>query len=231
MTLPATDSAATVQTQYQVDFYWNGTSSQTSTLYQLNFDLREGNKLPVAVQLASASNPNVVTPVDIGNLCQGCGHTQFDLYDQIAGDVPVVNDSYTFNVTYSDGTTGTVVGNVISVLGASALATNLAPQQNNSTSTTPTFTWTYPANASSYIYSFYICCDNSGTIWQIPGNNANINGFPSTVTQIVWGTDPTGDTSNTPNTSSLTSGTIYQWSIQSTDTNGNSASQTVWYQP
>jgi hypothetical protein len=229
--LPATDIAAIVQTQYQVDFFWNGTSSQTSTLYQLNFDLREGNKLPVAVQLASASNPNVVTPVDIGNLCQGCGHPQFQLYDQIGMDVPVVNDSYTFNVTYSDGTTGTAVGKVTSVLGASALVTNLAPQQTNSASTTPTFTWTYPANASSYIYSFYICCDNNGTIWQIPGNNSNINGFPSTVTQIVWGTDPTGDTSNTPNTSSLTSGTVYQWSIQSSDTNGNSASQTVWYQP
>jgi hypothetical protein len=154
--LPATDIAATVQTQYQVDFFWNGTSSQTSTLYQLNFDLREGNKLPVAVQLASASNPNVVTPVDIGNLCQGCGHPQFQLYDQIGMDVPVANDSYTFNVTYSDGTTGTAMGKVTSVLGASALATNLAPQQTNSTSTTPTFTWTYPANASSYIYSFLL---------------------------------------------------------------------------
>ncbi len=29
------------------------------------------------------------------------------------------------------------------------------------------------------------------------------------VTEIVWGTDPTGDSSNTPSVSSLTAGTTY----------------------
>ena len=230
-TLPDSNSTASAQTQFNQNSYWNGTSSQTSTGYNLNLDVRQGNKLPVSVQLTSASNPNVVMPVDISNLCEGCGSNQFNFYTGIASDVPAVNDTYTFHVTYSDGTTGTVVGTVTGVLGTSALATNLAPQQTNSTSTTPTFTWTYPSAASSYIYSFYLCCGSNGNIWQIPGNNSNTNGFTNSQIpgSLTWGTDPT-DSNNTPSTS-LTSGTTYNWSIQSQDTNGNSAQNSVWYQP
>ncbi len=230
-TLPDTNSTATVQTQFNQNSYWNGTSSQTSTNYNLNFNVRQGNKLPVSVQLTSASNPNVVMPVDISNLCQGCGSNQFTFYTSIATDVPVVNDTYTFHVTYSDGTTSTAVSTVTAVLGNSALATNLAPQQTNSTSTTPTFTWTYPSAASSYIYSFYVCCGTNGNIWQIPGNNSNTNGFTNSQIpgSLTWGTDPT-DSNNTPSTG-LTTGTTYDWSIQSQDTNGNSAQNSVWYQP
>lgn len=230
-TLPDVNAPIVVQTQFTQDTYFNGTSSNTSSQYGLNFNVREGNKLPVAVQLVSASNPNVITPVDISNYCQGCGSVQFDLSPGIGPDVPVVNDSYTFQVTYSDGTKETLTGKVTAALGTSALTTNLEPEQQDSTSLTPTFTWTYPTNASNYVYSFYICCGSSGTIWQIPGNNSNSNGFPSTVTQIVWGTDPTGDTSNTPNPSSLTLSTQYNWAIQTMDSNGNSATNMVWYMP
>ncbi|MGB6974974.1 MAG: putative Ig domain-containing protein [Terracidiphilus sp.] len=230
-TLPDVDAAVQVQTYFSQDTYWNGTSSSTNTNYSLGLGLQEQNKLPVAVQLVSASNPNVLTPQDISDYCQGCGSTRFSIQPNIGTDVPAVNDSYTFHVTYSDGTTANVTGTVTAVLGTSALATSLEPEQTDSTSTTPTFTWTYPTNASSYTYSFYICCGSNGTIWQIPGNNSNLNGFPSTVTQIVWGTDPTGDGGNTPNPSSLTLGTQYQWTIQTQDSNGNSASNSVWYQP
>ena len=231
-TLPDVNSTATVQTQYNQNSYWNGTVSQTTINYNLNFDLRGANKLPVAVQLASASNPNVITPVDISNLCQGCSSPQFNLNANIATDVPVVNDSYTFNVTYFDGTTGVVMAKVTSVLGASALATNLEPEQTDSTSTSPTFTWTYPSSASSYTYQFWLCCNTNGTIWSIPGNNSKSNGFTNTQIPgtLTWGVDPT-DSNNVPTLPSLTSGTSYNWSIQAQDSNGNSAQNSVWYQP
>ncbi len=230
-TLPDVNSTATAQTQYNQNLYWNGTSSGTSISYNINFNVRGANKLPVAVQLVSASNPNVIIPVDISNLCQGCGSIQFNLYDNLATDVPVVNDTYTFNVTYSDGSTGAITAKVTGVLGASALATNLEPQQTDSTSVTPTFTWTYPSSAASYTYQFYICC-NGNTIWSIPGNNSSANSFTNLQIpgSLTWGVDPT-DSSNIPTVTSLTSGTYYNWSIQAQDSNGNSAQNSVWYQP
>lgn len=226
LTLPTANSTANVTTQYV-----SSTSpSGSSTSYDLSFDVKEGIKLPVAVTLTSG--PNMINPVDVGNLCSGCGRVQFQLYSGLGGAVPNVGDAYTFKVTYSDGTVdnGTVTAAVTGVLTASQLATSLSPTGTGG-STTPTFTWTYPANASSYIYSFYICCDTNGTIWQIPGSNSNLNGFPSTVTGIVWGTDPTGDTSNTPSVTTLTTGTPYSWQIQTQDSNGNQAQASVNYTP
>ena len=149
---------------------------------------------------------------------------------------PNVGDTYAFSVTYSDGTTETINGLVTAwgsgstIVGVSDLATDLAPTGTSSNNTTPTFTWTYPANASSYIYQFQINDNNGNTIWIVPSQYANLNGFPSTITQIVWGTDPT-DPSSTPTVSSLTTGTQYQWQIQVQDVNGNSATSQVYYIP
>ena len=231
LTLPSSNSNATVQTQFAQSTFSNGSGTSTSTAYSLNLQLREQNKLPVAVELTAASDPNILTPLDISNYCQGCGNLAFQYYASIGSDVPAVNDTYTFNVTYSDGTSGTVTGTVTAVLGASNLATNLAPTTGSSTSVTPTFTWTDPANASNYIYQFYMNDSNGNTIWQIPSNGSNLSGFSSTITSITWGTDPTGDSSNTPSVSSLTGGATYNWSIQAQDANGNSATQQVQYQP
>ncbi|HUV70830.1 MAG TPA: putative Ig domain-containing protein [Terracidiphilus sp.] len=229
LTLPSANSTATVSTQYYQDTYSGG----SSTGYNLNINVREGNKLPVAVQLVSG--PNVINPLDIGS-CIDCGTPQFEYDVSLSNSVtPSVGDAYALAVTYSDGTSDTLTGTVTgwnstsTLVGASDLATNLAPNGTSSTSTTPTFTWTYPTSASSYTYQFYLN-DNSATIWQIPGNNSNLNGFPSTVPQIVWGTDPTGGGS-TPTVGNLTGGSTYNWTIQVQDASGNSAQTQVYYIP
>jgi len=231
-TLPSANSTALVQTQFNQELVWNGTSSQTNTGYNLNFQVREGNQLPVSVELTSASNPNVITPVDLSNYCQGCGSVQFLLGTSIGSTAPAVNDSYTFTVNYSEGPPDTVVGKVSGVLDTSALATNLEPEQTDSTNTTPTFTWTYPAAPGNYVYQFYVCCGGSGNIWQIPGNNSNSNGFTNTQIpgSLTWGSDPTNG-SNKPTSPLNSTGTTYNWSIQSQDSNGNSAQNSVWYEP
>ena len=228
VTLPTANSTAAVTT----NFYTQINQYGTSTGYGVNFDIRAGNKLPVAVALTAASNPNVVLPVDIGACLQNCGNPQYQ-YNSSLGDVaPVVGDTYTFTVTYSDGSAPVnVVGTVTAVFSAANAPTNLAPTGTSSTSITPTFTWTYPANASNYTYQFYMNDSNGNTIWQIPGNNSNLSGFPSTVADIVWGTDPTGDSSNSPSVSSLTSGTTYNWQLQAQDANGNQARTQVYYIP
>jgi large repetitive protein len=230
LTLPTANSTATVTTQNSQ--FSSPTSSNQS--YSLNFTVAGLIKRPVSVTVSSntnASGADVVTPMDIA-LCNGnnCG-SGFQANINIAGTSPAVGDSYTFTVTYSDGTTGTVSGTVTAVL--NAFATNLLPACTascSSTSTTPTFTWIDPANASDYVYQFNMNDTNGNTIWQIPGNNSNSNGFSSSITSITWGTDPTGGGS-TPSISSLVSGTTYQWQIQVQDSNGNQATTQVTYQP
>jgi hypothetical protein len=228
LTLPTANSTAAVTTQHYNSISSNGGGQG----YNLNFQLRGTLKLPVAATLTSG--PNVISPVDLA-LCGGIGSScgsGFQIYFNIGATAPNVGDTYTFNVTYSDGTTGTVTASVTAVL--NAFATGLSPQTGTSTSVQPTFTWTNPANASSYIYSFGLCCGTNGDIWDIPGNNSNANGFSSSITSIPWitsGNDITGTSGNLPSVTSLTLGTVYSWQIQVTDSNGNSAQTQVQYQP
>jgi len=232
LTLPSVNSTATVTTQN----YQSSSPGGSSQSYNLSFQVAGAIKLPVAVTLATSTNAdgaNIITPMDIA-VCSGgnsgCGQG-FQINVSLNSVSPSVGDTYTFNVTYSDGTTGTLTATVTGVL--TAFATNLLPNCTiacTSTSTTPTFTWTDPANAGNYTYQFDLNNSNGNTIWQIPGNNSNTNGFSSSTTSITWGTDPTGGGS-TPSIPNLVLGTNYQWQIQLSDSNGNQATTQVSYQP
>ena len=244
ITLPTSNSIATVSTQFSSNSC-QGCGSP-STGYQLSFNISESDKLPVAVVLNSG--PNVLNTsgtvaLDMG-LCSQCGNPQFGYNVSLFG-TPKVGDTYGFTVTYSDGTqdTGTTVAGAVTgwnggatVVSASDAPTALAPNDTSSTSTTPTFTWTDSSSTlgANFSYSFYISqntgCSGNCTIWQIPGNNSKSNGFSSSTTSITWGTDPTGGGS-TPSVGSLTTGDVYNWSIQVQDVDGNSAQISVWYQP
>jgi hypothetical protein len=208
--------------------YQSIVSGVTNQTYNLSYQINGQIKQPVAVTLISG--PNVINPVDIG-VCGGPGSTcgqGFQAYFGIGTTAPIVGDTYTFNVTYSDGTPGTITAAVSAIL--NAFPTSLAPQTGTSSSTTPTFTWTDPVNASNYTYQFYLSGANNTSIWQIPGSNSNSNGFTSSTTSITWGTDPTGGGS-TPSIGSLSTSTVYTWSIQVSDSLGNSAQTQVQYQP
>jgi hypothetical protein len=224
LTLPSASAIANLTTQN----YLSTISGSSNHTYSLSYIVDGLLKQPVAVSLASG--PSAIPPVDIA-LCGGpgsnCGHG-FQISFSTGATVPTVGDTYTFNVTYSDTTTGTLTASVSAVL--SAFATNLSPQTGTSTSTTPTFTWTDPANAGNYLYTFNICCSSNSNIWDIPGDNSNANGFSSSTTSITWGTDPTGGGS-TPSLGSLVLGTTYNWQIQVEDSNGNTAVTQVPYQP
>jgi hypothetical protein len=215
-TLPSAASNVSVTTQFSQNP--NG-SGGTSTNYSLDLEVRQGIKLPIAVTLASG--PNLINPVDMGPQCSGCDSFQYNA--GIGSNVPKVGDTYTFDVTYSDGTTGTVTGVVSGVLTSSALPTLISPT-GTGIDDTPSFDWTYPANASNYVYQFWVCCGSNGTIWSIPGNNSNSNGFTSSqiTPPLVWGVDPT-NSSNLPSPSTLSAGTNYSWAIWAEDSNGNAA--------
>ncbi len=221
LTLPSANSTAAVTTQH-----WNQTTaSGSSTGFNLNFDVRDAIKLPASVTLMSG--PNVINPIDIGK-CRDCGHDQYRYYVSLGGTTPTVGDSYSFNVTYTDGTSETVTAQVTAIL--NAFATNLAPTATSSTSLQPTFSWTDPASASSYTYQFFLWNNSFDTLWQVPGSSSNLNGFSSSITSLAWGVDP-NDGSNIPTVSSLTSGSTYNWQITVTDANGNQAQTQVYYIP
>jgi len=228
LTLPSANAAATVTTQ---NYESVSSGSVTYQSYFLSFQVNGEVKVPVAVELVSG--PNLIHPVDIA-ICGGagssCGHG-FQIYFPVYGDTPNVGDSYSFSVTYSDTTTATVTATVSAVL--NVFPTNLSPQTGTSTSTTPTFSWSYPANPGNYTYQFILCCSSNSDIWDIPGSNSNANGFTSAqipLGQIPWNTDPTGQGS-LPSVPNLTLGTTYTWSIQLQDSNGNSAQTQVQYTP
>ena len=235
--LPSVNSTAVVSTQYFQSTYQGGSASG----YNLTFDVRQANKLPVAVTLTSG--PHVINPVDIGQ-CTYCGHAQFQYFSNLGPAVATLADTYNFTVTYSDGSqetgstvhgTVTAFGSTGAVVGASDLVTNLAPTGTSSTSITPTLTWTYPSGASSanYVYSFYMSDNNGNTIWQVPSNNSNVNGFTyaqAPTATLVWGTDPIPGDNSTPS-SSLNTSTTYNWQIRAEDSNGNQATTQTWYKP
>ena len=222
LTLSTANSVATVSTQSFEQINSGGTSNS----YGIGFIVNGLLKLPVAVELATGPSPGVVIPADIANNAFYGSSDQFSLFANLNGATPRVGDTYTLNVTYSDGTSEVLTVMVGAVL--NAFATNLSPQ-GNGVSLTPNFSWTDPANAGNYTYQFWLCCNNNNTIWQIPGNNSNSNGFSSSITSITWGVDPT-NSGNTPNVSSLNGSTTYYWQIQASDANGNSAQVQVNFQ-
>ena len=222
LALSGANSVATVTT-YNMQ---STTGSGTNISYALNLNVREHAKLPVSVTLTAG--PNVLYPLDIAH-CSSCNNVGYDYYINVNSAQPAVGDTYSFLVTYSDGTSETITASVTGLI--TAFATGLSPSGSVPGDTTPTFTWTDPASASSYTYQFNLNDNNGNTIWQIPGPNSNLNGFASTITSITWGTDPTGSTSNTPSVPSLTTGTTYYWQINVQDANGNSAQTQVSMTP
>jgi hypothetical protein len=224
LTLPSANAIASVATQNSQQLTSTAITQNYSVIFQVNGLVKQ----PVAASLVSG--PNLITPVDIA-ICGGPGSscTQgFQIYFNLYGTSPLPGDAYAFSITYSDGTTGTLNAAVSAVL--SAFPTNLSPQTGFSTSTTPTFTWSDPANAGSYTYQFLMNDATGNVVWQVPAANSTSNGFSSATSSLAWGVDPTGSGS-IPTVASLTLGTTYVWQITVLDSNGNAAVTQVQYQP
>ena len=217
LTLPSGSSVTSVETQSLEQINQNG----TNFYYSIGFNVSGLVKIPVGVELTTGPTPGVTIPVDFSSGAFYGNPDQFSYWAGLNGAVPHVGDTYSMNVTYSDGTAGNPSVAVGAVL--NAFATNLSPSpQETGVSTTPTFSWTDPANASSYVYQFQLWDQYGNQIWQIPGNNSNSHGFSSSITSITWGIDPTGSGS-LPNVSSLNGSSTYYWQITASDVNGNSA--------
>jgi hypothetical protein len=194
----------------------------TTTNYALGFHISGIQKLPVAVALVNPSTPDLVIPMDIAASVNDGGNPEFSFWPNIYTDVPKTTDSYSLQITYSDGTSETLAVSPTAVL--SAFPTLVSPAPNSTgVNETPNFSWTDPANAGNYVYQFTLSGPGGGgTTWQIPPDDSSSNGFASSITSITWNQDPT-NTGDLPSPSTLTTGTTYNWSVQAEDANGNTA--------
>ena len=229
LTLPSGNVTANVTTQVL--------QSGGTTTYGLYFNLAFLAKQPVAVTLLNSYNTDGANidngPLDIASCAvanTNCsqGQNGFQIYFNLNSTAPTTGDTYLFKVAYSDGTSGTVAAQVTNVL--TAFATNLATQNGNGMSTTPTFTWIDPVCGACGTYTYTFFMNNSSThafVWYVPGNG---NGLPPGTASLAWGVDPT-QSSNTPAVSSLTVGSTYSWSITVQDSNYNQATTVVNYEP
>ena len=200
-----------------VGAYWGTTQG-----YFFNVFGWDGSKHLVAAKLLSG--PNVVVPQDVYR-CFGFGIPALDLCTDfnLNGNTPKAGDAYGLQLTYSDGSQETVTGTVTSVPGS--FGANPSPA-GVGTNLTPNFSWTDPANASSYGYTFYLSGTN--VTWTIPGSGWGT--FSSSIDSLTWGVDPTGG-GNLPIQSSMGNGMDYEWQLAATDSNNNLSELTVGYYP
>jgi hypothetical protein len=204
--------------------------------YDLKFTIAPVNKLPVAVQLISG--PNVITPVDIGNYCFVCNNAQFSNTVFLGGATPTTADMYTFEITYSDGSTmedgGQVYGwnNKPSVATVNNVPMNLSPVGIVPGLVTPNFTWTYASDAADIQWRFMLSCGPDGLVWIVPGSKSSNTWFtPAQIPgSLAWGVDPT-DNTNLPNPSPLSIGTSYTWALSGTDSWGNTVVSETSFTP
>ena len=201
ITLSATNAISRVATQH----WTNGSSS----VYNLNFALSGIMKLPVKVSLVSGQN--IPIPLDMQKANNSVGGFSFSI--NIGAVRPALTDSYRFDVTYADETTEQLTAPVTAVL--DSFVQNLLA----TATTTPTFSWSAPANPPSF-YSYYIAVYNGATgnlVWYYPGSTPF--GMPSTQTSVLYNID------GTASPSSLTIGTGYAVFVITMDAYLNSA----WY--
>ena len=212
ITLSGAAATPMVSTNHQ---QFNGSGDS----YSLNLSINGGVKRPVSVVLFSG--PNAPEPFDMS--VDQNGNIQTPNF--LNGAVPTVGDTYQFQVKFSDGTSQTLSASVTAVLTsfAQSLAMNTSAPFSR---TVPQLTWAAPASPpASYTYS--VCLNNqngSPLNWCYSGGH-NSNGIPSSQTNVVFNVD------GSASSSSLTSGTTYDWSVQVQDANGNTAQENTTYIP
>jgi hypothetical protein len=197
----------------------------SSDTYNVNFGVSSGSKRPVAVTLFSG--PNVAVPYDMV-VDQNNNGGQSPAF--LNGAIPLVGDTYHFQVTYSDGTSNPdMTASVTAVL--TSFARTLAMQTTTPGSPTiPLLTWQAPASPpASYTYSvnLYSVSGPNNVNWNYSGGH-NSNGISSGTTNVMFNTDNSA-TSNGSSISSLPTTTTYNWSVTVQDANGNSAQETTAY--
>jgi len=191
-------------TSHSIDPWWE--------YYSVDFEVNAGMKLPVCASLVSGPYiPGAIDFIDVEE-------SEFSVGLEFYSTRPNVGDTYTFDVTFSDGTTESMQASVTAVL--ESFATQIYPIGSVPGDTRPTFTWAHPASPPPvYTYEIGVSKSAGEGIWwanEIPGSEYFVDfNFNDEAEQ-----DP------------LDSGTPYYWWITVVDGDGNEArSDSVEFTP
>jgi hypothetical protein len=207
LTLAAADALARVMTGHYKSVSYEG--------YNLNVEVMDGGKMPVKVTISAG--PNIAVPIDMAN--DGWGHMAWLGINAR----PAVNDTYTLDVTYSDGSSGTLSPQVTGVLDSFATLTYPTGADNGNGDTAPTFTWTAPvSHPTAYGYRIMVFQNGSDQLWQYPQDN----NMPSSQLSVPFNTD------GSASSGALTPGVQYSWGITVNDeVTRNSSTYNVDFTP
>jgi hypothetical protein len=189
--------------------------------YNIGFNVEWGSKRPVAITVASG--PNISVPWDV----PADPNNGYQAVIQNSA-VPLVGDTYQFQVTFSDGTTQTIPVSITGVL--NSFPTGLAMNSPVAgTTTVPVLNWVTPAAPpSSYTYQVGLFSVSGSTNVQWNDSSNNGNGIPSGTTNVTFNEDSSA-TANGSSITSLPSGTNYNWFVEVQDSNGNTAQENATY--
>jgi uncharacterized protein (DUF2141 family) len=187
VTLSAANATAVVLTNY---FTGAGGAG-----YGISPEADSGTKQIVNITLVSG--PNIAVPFDMGYDSNNGNNVQL-----VNGSIaPITGQSYGFLVTYADGSTQILTGNVGAVMGPDNVAQNLTVSSASGVDT-PTFSWSAPATLPALTPFMY-------GVQNLSSNSINVL---SSVTSVDLAT--VGKT--------LAPGTYY-WQVGVTDAIGNTA--------
>lgn len=187
--LPTSDAHATVRTHH----FRTGVISSYSVDMAVEGDL----KRPASVVLVSGAGAS--SSLDLG-LERGFHSLSWPLES-----APTVGQRFTFDITYADGTSGSITAEVQGALAAATLTAPLGPIPN----TTPTFTWTLPGGLPAKYQQRLRVRTSTGT----PTWNYELPTLGQT--SVAYNFDG--------NATPLASGNSYLWTLGITDQLGNTA--------
>ncbi len=181
--------------------------------YDLEFSLYQGMKQPIKVALVSGPYISDL-PVDFSHTL--LVDQPYYAYLPLADIRPAVGDSYTFDITYNDSSSESLVLQLSAVLDSFAIPTY--PLGTDSGDLVPLFSWIAPASPPLNHQYGLLLSDNLGSVWESWN-------MPGAQTAVSYNND---GLSVLP---SLVGGEIYYWSISVLDNDGNSALNEVSYTP
>lgn len=179
--------------------------------YMLEHRIREGARRPVSATVVAG--PNIPLPLDLAQQ----GSLRF--WSRLGATAPAVGDTYTYVVSYADGTTETLTA---AVTGAGAFPTGVGVTTSTPYSPgVPLFTWAAPASPpASFGYAVQVVDGVQLTPrWTYPADEGVL---PSTTTAVRY------DADGAASTAVLGAGS-YLWGVQTVDAQGNRATAVTGY--
>jgi len=171
-----------------------------------------GGRIWVPAAAVVTAGPGVLGPIDLGMARDGGDSVTLSTRLDRGASAPAVGDTYTFEVTYTDGGSATLQGQVSAVLQPPSPLAPVDPLVLPIVApAAPVFSWAapFPAPADAFIYGLWL--NGAGASW-------SDYRLPPSRLSVAY------NANGTASPATLGPGT-YQWSVSVRDARGNEASR------